>query len=336
MNPTVETVDLSRNGLDNEAVSLFTAIARRHLGITSLNLSHNPITQLAGKELFALVEENTRITDLSLEGTQAYEGLVRRIHLSVNRNRELHQLQPRLREHNIAPRPAQTKMGGAATRRPQPPSTRPAAAQRPAPQPGADDAAVAEGVPTAAGVPAGPRVPAAPNKPTPRPTPPCMASSGYRRMTPEEREQARGDYHRCIASQSGQLTEQLRDSVERSVETDSASAAGHARRKMERLAQEQQSVEREREHGHTADQQAELAALKDGRAAATAALVEQRHAQRVQRQEGVDASAADAAEGGELAFLSDEAKELIAAQGRKSTPRRRLRWRLSSGASASS
>jgi len=119
-NPTVEFVDLSRNGLDNEAICLLADIARKHIGITSLNLSYNPFTQDAGKALFALVEDNDRIIDMNLNGTEVYHSLMQRIHLSVNHNRELHHLQPRLRE--TGSRPAPTKMGGAATRRPQQPA----------------------------------------------------------------------------------------------------------------------------------------------------------------------------------------------------------------------
>eukprot|EP01062_Namystynia_karyoxenos_P024652 TRINITY_DN19633_c0_g1_i1.p1 TRINITY_DN19633_c0_g1~~TRINITY_DN19633_c0_g1_i1.p1 ORF type:complete len:1322 (+),score=452.04 TRINITY_DN19633_c0_g1_i1:70-3966(+) len=301
-NQTVETLDLSRNGLDNTAVSALVAVARSHLGLTELNLSHNAITQVAGKELFALVEENDRIVDLGLEGTQVYDSLLRRIDLSVTRNRELHQVHPVLRSSN--PRPPEPR--GLASSQ----GTRvrtPAAQQKPQQQAeGAEGTAAAdagEGVPGTA--PREPRAPPPRNQKKPRPPPPMMASSGFRRMTPAEREAARADYQRRAANQTRELDAHLRSSVERAERIGVASA--EARRKLEALEREQRDAQAE---GSSKNQGAALAAHRSARTGEATRKLEERYGNRA---DGAD----QGADGDELGFLSQEARDLIAAQEEK-------------------
>eukprot|EP00756_Hemistasia_phaeocysticola_P063332 Hpha_TRINITY_DN6806_c0_g1::TRINITY_DN6806_c0_g1_i1::g.46172::m.46172 len=228
-NQTVELLDLSRNGLDNTAVSALVEVVRRHLGLTELNLSFNNITQAGGKELFTLIETNDRIVSLGLDGTDVYEALLARLDLKVAHNRELHKLQPLMK--STTSRPAQEAFGGPALRK----------TQQQAPT--EVNASVlldnsAEEVTTS---PLVPKAPKERSQRPARPAPPTMASSGYRRMTPEEREQAKADYQERMASQSRPLTEQLRPTVKQS---ENIGAAAEARRKLEMLEEEDTGTDR--------------------------------------------------------------------------------------------
>eukprot|EP01065_Artemidia_motanka_P034879 TRINITY_DN42870_c0_g1_i1.p1 TRINITY_DN42870_c0_g1~~TRINITY_DN42870_c0_g1_i1.p1 ORF type:complete len:1333 (+),score=509.17 TRINITY_DN42870_c0_g1_i1:56-4000(+) len=308
-NPTVEALDLSRNGLDNSSVTALTQVLRSHLGLTELNLSHNAITQTAGKELFALVEANERICLLDLSGTEVYDSLVRRIQVGVNRNRELRRLQP-LMQSSVS-RPQQSHGGPALRRLPR--ATEEASPQRSRAASEVADEEPGEGVPAPKGdAGLAPRVPPPRNQRKPRPTPPMMASSGYRRMTQAEREQARADYQRRLAGRSKELDEHLRPAVQRAELTGAASA--EARRKIELLEREQRSVVRAAAPGTELNQEAVLAQRKAEEAAAVKARLQATQAGYDDEAGGVGAAEGDT---DELAFLSDEAKALIAAQDAK-------------------
>ncbi|KAG5505658.1 hypothetical protein JKF63_04993 [Porcisia hertigi] len=83
---TIVSINLERNGIDNDAVMDLCEVVQRHVSIASLNLSHNPISVSGGKRLLQLVEGNPRITHLLLSGTDIFEGLQSRIRMALQHN----------------------------------------------------------------------------------------------------------------------------------------------------------------------------------------------------------------------------------------------------------
>ncbi|AIN98103.1 hypothetical protein LPMP_210220 [Leishmania panamensis] len=83
---TTLSLNLQKNGMDNDTVMDLCKVLQRHGSIASLNLSDNPISVSGGKRLLQLVEENPRITELLLTGTHIFEGLQSRIRMALQHN----------------------------------------------------------------------------------------------------------------------------------------------------------------------------------------------------------------------------------------------------------
>jgi hypothetical protein len=84
--PTIEEIDLSGNGLDNNSVADLVRILKDHKGISKLNLSNNAMSLDGGKLLMKLVEDNTRIIELKVDGTDIFESLAERLAMAVGDN----------------------------------------------------------------------------------------------------------------------------------------------------------------------------------------------------------------------------------------------------------
>eukprot|EP00759_Apiculatamorpha_spiralis_P036141 PhF_6_TR36484/c0_g1_i3/m.53601 len=172
--PTIECLNVRGNRLDNDAVIELVEICKDHIGITTLDLSSNPISYLGGKALLELAEHNKRMIAINLEDTDVYDSLVKRIQQVIMANRvtqgmresmtaaptsEEEQNSPHVRvvlpkqESKVALLPHSTSMFKAA------PTT-------------------------------------ALTKPTPRPPVPAVASDVVSRLTPAQRAQARENYRR--------------------------------------------------------------------------------------------------------------------------------------------
>ena len=87
--PTVEVIDLSGNGLDNDAVVALCALLDTHLGVTTLRLDRNPFTMDGGKAIMRLVENNRRITLVTVTSTAIFEALADRIRMATEENYRL-------------------------------------------------------------------------------------------------------------------------------------------------------------------------------------------------------------------------------------------------------
>ena len=212
-NPTVQHLDLSHNGMDNAAVIELCRIGKTHYGLTHIDISYNDCTQSVGKELISLVETNPRIVALHAEGNGLYQSLLSRLELSVSHNREMVKDLPQV--HPLREQPAPPPLGGPAVRTVEEPV-------RSAPK---EECAQETAV-----------VVNARNRVKPRPVPPPAASHGYRRMTQQEREEARTNYNRKLKTQSDNLATYIPNA-------NRITPSLAARKKLETLQREQDQEE---------------------------------------------------------------------------------------------
>ncbi|KAJ9468644.1 TPR repeat-containing protein, partial [Diplonema papillatum] len=225
LNGTVETVDLSHNGLDNVAVRELVAISRNHKGITSIDISHNACTQAVGKDLLSLVEGNTNIIELRVQGNDLYQALESRLGIALETNRAILKNLPHLEcaqntsdEHELGnlstPGDFRANRTADVTAADRSPST---------------DTCIAD---TSASL----------GKVKPKPPPPTAASTGYRRMTPGEREEARQFYQRRLENADPELTGLAVHANQASSYTSAAAAvSAKARKKLEDLTRDDSS-----------------------------------------------------------------------------------------------
>eukprot|EP01010_Urceolus_cornutus_P001759 NODE_232_length_1960_cov_330.654631_g182_i0.p1 GENE.NODE_232_length_1960_cov_330.654631_g182_i0~~NODE_232_length_1960_cov_330.654631_g182_i0.p1 ORF type:complete len:501 (+),score=94.08 NODE_232_length_1960_cov_330.654631_g182_i0:106-1608(+) len=83
---TINTVKINNNQIDNAGVVVIVTALRTHPGVTSLDLSGNPITQLAGRHLLSLVQNNRKIVELNLTGTYVKDAVLFKINTQLKRN----------------------------------------------------------------------------------------------------------------------------------------------------------------------------------------------------------------------------------------------------------
>eukprot|EP01063_Lacrimia_lanifica_P027093 TRINITY_DN3754_c0_g1_i1.p1 TRINITY_DN3754_c0_g1~~TRINITY_DN3754_c0_g1_i1.p1 ORF type:complete len:1269 (+),score=505.08 TRINITY_DN3754_c0_g1_i1:116-3922(+) len=281
-NHTVTKVDLSRNGLDNGAIQKLAAIAKTHKGLTALDISHNAYTQAVGKDLVALVEDNANIVDMQVGGAGLYESLIRRIMQGVLRNQQIKGVLPTLTQ--LAERPEPEAMGGAALRTPKPPATREDGEHSPQEAAAAGEEAAAQqysatGAPLS-GTPAKNRV-------KPRPAPPTTASHGFRRMTPQEREEARQNYLHRLQQHPEELNRYMNKAGAGATSIDSYKA----RRKLQDLQRQQEVAEGTHSiQDERLRQQHELQALVAGRQEAVAQATAVRYSEEAEKEEEIFAN----------------------------------------------
>ena len=192
-NQTVETVDLSHNGLDNASLAVLCRVAAAHKGLTCLDVSHNEFTQAAARHVVALLERNTRLLSLSADGNGFYASSLQRFAVALERNRAMCRDLPRLEQ--LTPKAPPVSLGGPSRHVPDPSALLGGGGDE-------DDAAEAAAAAAAAAASA---AAVGRGKLKPRPAPPAAASQGFRRMTPAEREEARRRYEQKLRSQSDAL-----------------------------------------------------------------------------------------------------------------------------------
>eukprot|EP00754_Rhynchopus_humris_P000674 Rhum_TRINITY_DN10417_c0_g1::Rhum_TRINITY_DN10417_c0_g1_i1::g.38350::m.38350 len=122
-NQTVETVDLSHNGLDNASLASLCRVASTHKGLTCLDVSHNEFTQAAARHVVSLLETNTRLLSLAADGNGFYTSSLQRFAVAVDRNRAMCSDLPRLEQ--LAPRAPPVSLGGPSRHVPDPSALRP-------------------------------------------------------------------------------------------------------------------------------------------------------------------------------------------------------------------
>eukprot|EP00993_Chasmostoma_nieuportense_P000478 NODE_1440_length_1504_cov_31.545389_g1365_i0.p1 GENE.NODE_1440_length_1504_cov_31.545389_g1365_i0~~NODE_1440_length_1504_cov_31.545389_g1365_i0.p1 ORF type:complete len:473 (+),score=135.13 NODE_1440_length_1504_cov_31.545389_g1365_i0:57-1475(+) len=83
---TVTTLKLPNNQIDNTGVAVIVEGLKFHPSVTSVDLSHNPITQLAGRQLLTLIQTNNLIKELKLEETYVKDTLLQKINAQLQRN----------------------------------------------------------------------------------------------------------------------------------------------------------------------------------------------------------------------------------------------------------
>jgi len=67
--PNVRELGLSANGLNNNHIVRLLEELKGHPSLTSLDLSHNPISVVAGQALLRFVAENHRVRTVNVTGT---------------------------------------------------------------------------------------------------------------------------------------------------------------------------------------------------------------------------------------------------------------------------
>ena len=87
---TLESINLCGNGLDSSCIIPLCEVLLSHMGVSSLDLSNNPITLTGGKALMRLVETNRRIVHLSVVGTDIFETLSERLTMAADENYRNH------------------------------------------------------------------------------------------------------------------------------------------------------------------------------------------------------------------------------------------------------
>ena len=75
----VHTINLSDNGLRNAGVSEIAHALKKQPHLTSVNLSRNKFTRVAGKELLGLITVNANLKVIEVEGTGLDDALKARI-----------------------------------------------------------------------------------------------------------------------------------------------------------------------------------------------------------------------------------------------------------------
>jgi serine/threonine protein kinase len=87
-NERIEKIVLGNNGVNNAVVEKLCAVLRKHKSVTSVDLSHNSVSHMAGRMLLHLIQMNNRIIELKLEGTQVMPTMLTRIQAQLARNRK--------------------------------------------------------------------------------------------------------------------------------------------------------------------------------------------------------------------------------------------------------
>eukprot|EP00997_Jenningsia_sp_PLL12_P006015 NODE_2560_length_902_cov_81.922626_g2104_i0.p1 GENE.NODE_2560_length_902_cov_81.922626_g2104_i0~~NODE_2560_length_902_cov_81.922626_g2104_i0.p1 ORF type:complete len:196 (+),score=70.97 NODE_2560_length_902_cov_81.922626_g2104_i0:187-774(+) len=83
---TIHTLKLAGNQMENDAVGIVVEMLRTHPTITSVDLSNNPITQLAGRQILGLLQENHNIIELNMAETYVQESMIAKINAQLERN----------------------------------------------------------------------------------------------------------------------------------------------------------------------------------------------------------------------------------------------------------
>jgi len=89
-NQRLEKIVLGSNGANNAVVERLCAVLRKHPAVTSVDLSNNAISHIAGRMLLHLIQMNSKITEMKLEGTQLMPPMLKRITAQLERNRKGH------------------------------------------------------------------------------------------------------------------------------------------------------------------------------------------------------------------------------------------------------
>eukprot|EP01012_Entosiphon_sulcatum_P023562 TRINITY_DN2863_c0_g1_i3.p1 TRINITY_DN2863_c0_g1~~TRINITY_DN2863_c0_g1_i3.p1 ORF type:complete len:218 (-),score=43.99 TRINITY_DN2863_c0_g1_i3:79-732(-) len=84
---TVHTVKLRDNQIDNNGVTIICDLLKNHPSVTSVDLSNNPISQLAARHLLALIQTNHLIIDMKLDGTFVKPTFMTKIDAQLGRNK---------------------------------------------------------------------------------------------------------------------------------------------------------------------------------------------------------------------------------------------------------
>eukprot|EP01012_Entosiphon_sulcatum_P008648 TRINITY_DN14747_c0_g1_i1.p1 TRINITY_DN14747_c0_g1~~TRINITY_DN14747_c0_g1_i1.p1 ORF type:complete len:472 (-),score=106.16 TRINITY_DN14747_c0_g1_i1:242-1657(-) len=85
----VTTLRLADNQIDNDGLQIVLDVVKTHPSITSLDLSNNPLSQLAGRQLLTLLQEDHNIIELKLENTFIKDMMLKKIEAQVERNRAI-------------------------------------------------------------------------------------------------------------------------------------------------------------------------------------------------------------------------------------------------------
>lgn len=85
-NAAVRKLVLIENGLRNNAIKALCAMAAKHTGLTSIDVSDNYISEGAGVALLKLLEENPRITEVGIRNTKIDVELRVKIKDAMERN----------------------------------------------------------------------------------------------------------------------------------------------------------------------------------------------------------------------------------------------------------
>ena len=80
-------LSLKDNQLTNQCVVNLTDVVQTHKGITSLDLSRNPITIGAGKAILEMIKVNNQIEEVTLRDTSVKDMLLRAIEMQLQKNR---------------------------------------------------------------------------------------------------------------------------------------------------------------------------------------------------------------------------------------------------------
>lgn len=68
--PAIKSVILSENGLRNNAIKALCHALVNHTGVTSVDVSHNYISEGAGNAILALLKENRKISHFDIQNTK--------------------------------------------------------------------------------------------------------------------------------------------------------------------------------------------------------------------------------------------------------------------------
>eukprot|EP00760_Papus_ankaliazontas_P002382 PhM_4_TR1096/c0_g2_i1/m.38281 len=82
----VDTVRCRSNGVDNDSMIEFCKVLSTHPAITSIDFSGNPLSYPAAKALIEAIEVNSKVVDITLEETDMYDALIKRIELGTKEN----------------------------------------------------------------------------------------------------------------------------------------------------------------------------------------------------------------------------------------------------------
>ena len=83
---TLETLDLTGNGITNDVLAKLTHVLNGHLGVSTLILDNNNISVDGAKHLIHLLEHNKKITKLSVAGTEIFASIQERLQMLVAQN----------------------------------------------------------------------------------------------------------------------------------------------------------------------------------------------------------------------------------------------------------
>jgi Ran GTPase-activating protein (RanGAP) involved in mRNA processing and transport len=68
--PTIKSIVLVENGLRNNAIKSLCNSLAHHTGVTSVDVSHNFISEGAGNAILALLKENRKIVQFDIQNTK--------------------------------------------------------------------------------------------------------------------------------------------------------------------------------------------------------------------------------------------------------------------------